>query len=333
MSADTKDTSTAGTAGGGAGAEQQGGEGKDSSTRAIIAALLANLGIAITKFIAFIITTSSSMLAESIHSLADTGNQGLLLLGRKGAKKPADETHPFGYGRIRYVYAFLVAVVLFTVGGLFAIYEGYEKIRHPHELESAIIAIGVLVVAIGLESFSLRTAVKETGHVKGDQSYWSFIKTSRIPELPVVLLEDVAALTGLVFALAGVGLALALDEPRFDGVGTLAIGILLVVVAVILGVQMKGMLVGESALPHEVEDIRTALQGADGVSRVIHLRTLHLGPEELLVAAKIETDRDADLAKVASIIDGAEARIREAVPSARVIFLEPDLLREELVQQ
>src|SRR4051794_8645091 len=305
----------------------------ESSKKAILAALLANLGIALTKFAAFVITASSSMLAEAIHSLADTGNQGLLLLGRKGAQKKPDELHPFGYGRIRYVYAFLVAVVLFTVGGLFAIYEGYEKIRHPHELESAIIAVGVLIVAIVLESFSLRTAVKETSHIKGDQSYWSFIKTSRIPELPVVLLEDVAALTGLVFALAGVGLALALDEPRFDGVGTLLIGILLVVVAVILGVQMKGMLVGESALPHEVEAIRTALEGAEGVTRVIHLRTLHLGPEELLVAAKIETDRDADLAKVASIIDGAEARIREAVPSARVIFLEPDLLREELVQR
>jgi cation diffusion facilitator family transporter len=272
------------------------------------------------------------MLAEAIHSLADTGNQGLLLIGRKGAKKPADETHPFGYGRVRYVYAFLVAVVLFTVGGLFAIYEGYEKIRHPHELESAIIAVGVLVVAIGLESFSLRTALKETNHIKGDQSHWSFIKTSRIPELPVVLLEDVAALTGLVFALAGVGLALAFDEPRFDGVGTLAIGILLVVVAVILGVQMKGMLVGESALPHEVETIRNALAGSEGVSRVIHLRTLHLGPEELLVAAKIETERDAELPRVADIINGAEARIREAVPTATIIFLEPDLHREELAQ-
>src|SRR3954447_3909815 len=282
----------------------------ESSKKAIVAALLANLGIALTKFAAFVITASSSMLAEAIHSLADTGNQGLLLLGRKGAQKKPDELHPFGYGRIRYVYAFLVAVVLFTVGGLFAIYEGYEKIRHPHELESALIAVGVLLVAIVLESFSLRTAIKETSHIKGDQSYWSFIKTSRIPELPVVLLEDVAALTGLVFALAGVGLALALDDPRFDGVGTLLIGILLVVVAVILGVQMKGMLVGESALPHEVESIRRALAESDGVSRIIHLRTLHLGPEELMVAAKIETDREAALPRVASIIDGAEERIR-----------------------
>src|SRR3978361_2025813 len=202
----------------GEGEAGEAGEVKDSSTKAIIAALLSNLGIAVTKFVAFLLTTSSSMLAESIHSLADTGNQGLLLLGRKGAQKPPDETHPFGFGRVRYVYAFLVAVVLFTVGGLFAIYEGYEKIKEPHELESAPIAIGVLLVAIVLESFSLRTAVKETGHVKGEQSYWSFIKTSRIPELPVVLLEDCAALIGLVFALVGVGLALALDETRGVGV-------------------------------------------------------------------------------------------------------------------
>ncbi len=299
----------------------------EGSGRAIVAALLANLGIALTKFVAFVITSSSSMLAESIHSLADTGNQALLLLGRKGARKPADEAHPFGYGRVRYVYAFLVAVVLFTVGGLFAVYEGIDKIRHPHELDSAAVAIAVLVVAIVLESLSLRTAVAESRPIKGDQSFWSFIKTSRVPELPVVLLEDLAAITGLAFALGGVVLALVLDEPRFDGIGTLLIGLLLVVVAVILGVQMKGMLVGEAALPQEVARIRRALAGAAGVTRVIHLRTLHLGPEELLVAAKIETDHDADLARMAAVINGAEADIRAAVPSARMIFLEPDLRR------
>jgi cation diffusion facilitator family transporter len=304
----------------------------EGSKKAIVAALLANLGIAITKFAAFLITKSSSMLAESIHSLADTSNQGLLLLGRKGAQKEPDELHPFGYGRIRYVYAFLVAVVLFTVGGLFAIYEGYEKIRHPHELESAIIAVGVLVVAILLESFSLRTALKETSHIKGDQSYWSFIKSSRVPELPVVLLEDLAALIGLALALGGVGLALATDEPRWDGIGTLCIGILLVTVAVILGYQLKGMLVGEAALPHEVEAIRKALSSADGVTSVIHMRTLHLAPEELLVAAKIEASRDVDLPRMAAIVNGAEDRIRAAVPTAKYIFLEPDLRREELAK-
>ena len=299
----------------------------EGSGKAIIAALVANLGIAITKFAAFIITSSSSMLAESIHSLADTGNQFLLLIGRKGAQKPADDEHPFGHGRIRYVYAFLVAVVLFTVGGLFAIYEGYEKIRHPHHLDSPAVAIVVLAVAFVLESLSLRTAIRETRHVKGDRSFWEFIKASRIPELPVVLLEDFAALIGLLFALAGVSLALGLDQPRLDGVGTLLIGVLLVIVAVILGVQMKGMLVGESALPEEIALIRQALTGADGISRVIHLRTLHLGPEELLVAAKIETSHDADLTRISAIIDDAEAAVRAAVPTAKMIFLEPDVHR------
>jgi cation diffusion facilitator family transporter len=299
----------------------------EGSGKAIIAALAANLGIAVTKFVAFAVTGSSSLLAEAIHSLADTGNQGLLLLGRKGARKAADEEHPFGYGRVRYVYAFLVAVVLFTVGGLFAVYEGVEKIRHPHHLDTPAVAIAVLVVAIVLESLSLRTAVKETRHVMGRESYWSFIKRSRVPELPVVLLEDFAALVGLVFALLGVTLALTLDQPRFDGIGTLLIGLLLVVVAVILGVQMKGMLVGEAALPEDVGSIRAALTAAQGVTNVIHLRTLHLGPEEILVAAKFETDHRADLTAIAAIIDGAEADIRAAVPHVTLIFLEPDLKR------
>jgi cation diffusion facilitator family transporter len=299
----------------------------EGSGKAIIAALAANLGIAVTKFVAFAVTGSSSLLAEAIHSLADTGNQGLLLLGRKGARKAADEEHPFGYGRVRYVYAFLVAVVLFTVGGLFAVYEGVEKIRHPHHLDTPAVAIAVLVVAVVLESLSLRTAVKETRHVMGRESYWSFIKRSRVPELPVVLLEDFAALVGLVFALLGVTLALTLDQPRFDGIGTLLIGLLLVVVAVILGVQMKGMLVGEAALPEDVGSIRAALTAAQGVTNVIHLRTLHLGPEEILVAAKFETDHRADLTTIAAIIDGAEADIRAAVPHVTLIFLEPDLKR------
>ena len=301
----------------------------EGSGKAIIAALAANLGIAITKFAAFLITSSSSLLAEAIHSLADTGNQALLLIGRKGARKPADEGHPFGYGRVRYVYAFLVAVVLFTVGGLFAVYEGYEKIHDPHELDSPAVAIVVLVVAIGLESLSLRTAVKETRHVMGQQSFASFIKSSRVPELPVVLLEDFAALIGLAFALLGVTLSITLDEPVFDGIGTLMIGILLIVVAVILGVQMKGMLVGESALPADVAAIRAALVGAGGVTRVMHLRTLHLGPEQVLVAAKFETEHGADLITIAGIIDGAEADIRTAVPTATMIFLEPDLHHAE----
>jgi cation diffusion facilitator family transporter len=295
-------------------------------TKAVVAALGANLGIAVIKFVAFAITGSSSMLAEGVHSVVDSGNQGLLLIGGKQAQRRADAEHPFGYGRDRYVYGFLVALMLFSLGGLFALYEGIEKIRHPHRLESAVVAIVVLLVAIGLESFSLRTAIKESRHHKGSDSWVAFIRHAKAPELPVVLLEDVAALTGLAFAFLGVGLTLATDDAIWDGVGTCAIGALLIVVAVILMIETKSLLLGESAAPVEVRAIESALVGA-GVERVIHLKTLHLGPDELLVGAKIAMPRGTPLVDVATAIDAAEARVRDAVPSARVIYLEPDLDR------
>ncbi|GAB2488020.1 cation diffusion facilitator family transporter [Jatrophihabitans fulvus] len=296
------------------------------SSKAIFAALGANLGIAVIKFVAFAITGSSSMLAEGVHSVVDSGNQGLLLRGQRQAKRRADADHPFGYGRDRYVYGFLVALMLFSAGGLFALYEGIEKIRHPHELESPIVAVVVLVAAIGLESFSLRTAVKESRHVKGDDTWIGFIRHAKNPELPVVLLEDIAALTGLVLALGGVGLATLTDEPVWDGIGTCAIGALLIAVACVLVVETKSLLLGESAAPVQVSAIERALVG-EGVERVIHLRTMHLGPDELLVAAKVAMPPGAPAADVARAIDAAEARVRAAVPSARVMYLEPDLDR------
>ena len=281
------------------------------------------------KFVAFAITGSSSMLAEGVHSVVDSGNQGLLLVGGKRAQRRADAEHPFGYGRDRYVYGFLVALMLFSAGGLFAIYEGVEKIRHPHELESAVVAIVVLLVAIGLESFSLRTAIAESRHHKGDDTWIGFIRHAKAPELPVVLLEDIAALTGLVFAFLGVGLSLATDDPIWDGIGTCAIGVLLVAVAVVLVIETKSLLLGESAAPVQVRAIEAALVG-DGVERVIHLRTMHLGPDELLVGAKIAMPPGAPVSDVAAAIDAAEARVRAAVPSARVIYLEPDLDRSAM---
>jgi cation diffusion facilitator family transporter len=297
-------------------------------TKAVLAALVANLGIAVSKFVAFLITSSSSMLAEAIHSLADSGNQVLLLVGNRRSQRRATEEHPFGYGRERYIYAFIVAIVLFTVGGLFAVYEGIEKIRHPHEVESAFVAIAVLVVAIGLESFSLRTAVQESNHVRHGAPWVQFIRHSRSPELPVVLLEDIGALLGLVFALLGVTLTVLTDDTVWDGIGTLTIGVLLVCIAVVLALETKSMLLGESAAPGEIAKIRSVLEGTPGVRRLIHLRTLHLGPDELLVAAKIEIDHDATVPEVAQAIDAAEARVREVVPTARVMYLEPDLYRE-----
>ncbi|MDT5256955.1 MAG: hypothetical protein QOD10_2035 [Mycobacterium sp.] len=297
------------------------------STRAILAALLANAGIAVAKFIGFLITGSSSMLAESVHSVADTSNQGLLLWGQREARKEADALHPFGYGRSRYFYSFVVALVLFTLGSVFALYEGYHKIAHPTHLTSPMVAVVILVVAIGLESYSFRTAVVESRPLKGSGGWWRFIRTSRNPELPVVLLEDTGALVGLVFALLGVGLTVLTDDPVWDGIGTTAIGVLLGVIAVILMVEMHSLLIGEGATKDEEEAIRAALEKPDHVDRVIHLRTQYLGPDELLVGAKIALAPGTDLATVASTIDAAEAAVRAAVPAARIIYLEPDLDR------
>lgn len=293
--------------------------------KAIIAALSANLGIAVTKFIAFLLTSSSSMLAESVHSVADSGNQVLLLVGGKRARRAADEEHPFGYGRARYLYAFVVSIVLFSLGGLFALYEAWHKFAAPHPIESwHWVPVVVLLAAIVMEGFSFRTAIKEANHTRGGQSWWQYIRTAKAPELPVVLLEDFGALLGLVFALFGVGMTLGTHDGRWDAVGSAAIGLLLVAIAIVLAIETKSLLLGESASRKDVDAIKAALVG-EGVPSVIHLRTLHLGPEELLVAAKIEVTADESAAEVAHAIDAAEQRVRAAVPIARVIYLEPDL--------
>ncbi|MET0955176.1 MAG: cation diffusion facilitator family transporter [Cryobacterium sp.] len=293
--------------------------------KAIVAALLANLGIAITKFIAWFVSGSSSMLAEGVHSLADSGNQILLLIGGRKSKKAADIEHPFGYGRERYVYAFVVSIILFSVGGVFSIYEGIEKLQHPHELENAWLPILVLLIAIGLESFSLRTAVKESNHTRGGESWVKFIRHAKAPELPVVLLEDVAALTGLVLALGGVGLTVLTGDATWDAIGTLAIGLLLVLVAIVLGIETKSLLVGEGANVKDVDAIKAAILAGPETHTVIHLKTLYLGPDELLVAAKVSFDSGQRFSDVAAGIDIIESRVRAAVPSARVIYLEPDV--------
>ncbi|MEE1755990.1 cation diffusion facilitator family transporter [Streptomyces sp. SP18CS02] len=297
-------------------------------TKAIVAALAANLAIAAAKFVAFLFSGSSSMLAESVHSLADSGNQGLLLLGGKKAQREATPQHPFGYGRERYIYAFLVSIVLFSVGGMFAIYEGYEKIKEPHEIEAWYWPVGVLVFAIIAESFSFRTAIKESNPLRGNLSWKEFVRRAKAPELPVVLLEDLGALVGLVLALGGVGVALLTGNGVWDGIGTLCIGVLLILIALVLAAETKSLLLGESAGVEEVRKIEGALVDGDTVTRVIHMRTLHLGPEELLVAAKIAVQHDDTATEVANAINAAEARIRAAVPIARVIYLEPDIFNE-----
>ncbi|MFD6891595.1 cation diffusion facilitator family transporter [Streptomyces sp. NPDC059957] len=294
-------------------------------TKAIVAALAANLAIAVAKFVAFVFSGSSSMLAESVHSLADSGNQGLLLLGGKKAKREATPEHPFGYGRERYIYAFLVSIVLFTVGGMFAIYEGYEKIHEPHAISHWYWPVGVLVFAIIAESFSFRTAIKESNAIRGSLTWGQFIKRAKAPELPVVLLEDLGALIGLVLALGGVGIALLTGNGVWDGIGTLCIGVLLIAIAIVLAAETKSLLLGEAAGTEDVEKIKAAVVDGDVVTGIIHMRTLHLGPEELLVAAKISVQSDDTATEVANAINAAEARIRAAVPIARVIYLEPDI--------
>jgi cation diffusion facilitator family transporter len=298
-----------------------------SGVKAILAALLANLGIAVTKFVAYLLTGSSSMLAEAVHSVADTGNQFLLLVGGRRARRAADPAHPFGYGRDRYFYAFVVALVLFSLGGCFALFEAWEKFSHPTPIDSwTWVPPAVLGVAIALESFSLRTAIREARPAKRERGWWEFIRTAKAPELPVVLLEDTAALVGLVLALGGVAATLITGNGIWDAAGSAAIGLLLILVAGVLAREMKSLLLGEAAADADVAAIRAALAGG-GIVSVIHLRTVHLGPDEVLVAAKVETDPSLTMPGLAAAIDAAEARARAAVGGRLVIYLEPDVRR------
>ena len=301
----------------------------EGGTKAVIAALLANTGIAISKFFAFAITGSTSMLSEAIHSVADSLNQVLLLIGGKRSRRVADDKYQFGYGRVRYVYGFMVAIVLFMVGGIYSLYEGWHKWSHPEPVTDYWVAIGVLSIAIVLEILSFRTAIIETNKVRGKRSFAKFIKDARQPELPVILLEDFGALVGLVFALVGVSAAVITGDGRWDGMGAMAIGSLLIVIAVILVREMSGMLVGEGALPEEYDAVQAALESAPLVERVIHLRTLHVGPDSLLVGAKIAIAKSESAEDIARGIDEAERLLRIAVPSAHYVFLEPDFDRSQ----
>ncbi|MCP3909469.1 MAG: cation transporter [Actinomycetia bacterium] len=297
-------------------------------TKAVLAALIGNSAIALAKFAGFIITGASSMLAESIHSVADAGNQALLLWGGKAAAREADDEHQFGYGRERYFWAFVVALVLFLLGSGFALFEGVEKILHPHEVESVGVAVGILLFAIVAEGFTFRTAVKEAKPIKGDMGWWEFIRRTRSPELPVVLLEDLGAMIGLALALVALLTAQVTDDPVWDGIGTLSIGILLFAIAVTLIVEMRSLLIGEGAKPDEMKQIRQAIVAAPHVEKLIHLRTQHLGPDELLVGCKIEFNRGLSVAELAKAVDGVEAAVRAVVPHARPMYVEADLHRE-----
>lgn len=302
---------------------------QEGSRKAIIAAFFANLGIAVAKFVGFLITGSAGLLAEAGHSVADTGNQGLLMLGSKRARRRPTDQHQFGYGRERYFWAFVVALVLFSMGGLFAIYEGIHKLQDPHETDNVAVAFVILFLAIALESFSLRTALKEAKHLRHGKSIWQFIRTAKQPELPVVLLEDIGAEAGLVVALAGLTMAEVTGNPRWDAAGSLAIGVLLVIIAIVLAIETKGLLIGEAADPEQGKALEAAFCAEAPVRRLIHMRTEHLGPDELLVAAKLEFDPSLSFAELSSAIDAAERRARAVVPTAKLIYIEPDVYRAD----
>ncbi len=295
--------------------------------RAIVAALIANAGIAVAKLVGFTVTGAASLLAEGVHSIADSTNQALLLWGASAAQRAPSPSHPFGYGRERYFWSFVVALVIFTLGSLFAIYEGIGKLFHPHELANIGWAVGILVLGIVLESYSFRTAIREARPLRGSASWWEFIRDTKNPELPVVLLEDFGALLGLAMALIGIGLAALTGDSRFDALGSVAIGVLLGVIAVVLAIEMKSLLIGEAAGPEDEEAIQEVLAASEGVDRIIHMRTLHLGPDHVLVAAKVEFGTDISAAAIPAAIDVAEERIRQRVPAARTIFIEPDVYR------
>jgi cation diffusion facilitator family transporter len=300
----------------------------EGSKKAVVAALTANFGIAISKFVGYFLTGATSMLAEAVHSVADCGNQALLMFGSARAKRAATAQHPFGFAREQYFWSFVVALVIFVLGGSFAMYEGVDKLLHPHPLNSPLVAVGILLVGVVLEAWSFKTALAEARVLRGDRSWLQFIRQTKTAELPVILLEDLGALVGLVFALAGVGLSVLTGEPRCDAMGSIAIGLLLVVIAFVLATEMRSLLLGESASDETLKKIEVAMLQSSTVLRLIHMRTSHLGPEELLVAAKLEFAATLAFAEVAREIDAAEARVRASVPIARLIYIEPDVGRD-----
>jgi cation diffusion facilitator family transporter len=293
--------------------------------KAVVAALVANAGIAIAKFVGYIFTGASSMLAEAVHSCADSGNQALLLWGGAAASRPATAQHPFGHGRERYFWAFIVSLVIFALGSVFAIYEGIHKLGSSDVIESPMIAISILLVGLVLEGLSFRTAVREARRKKGVTGWLRFVRQTRNPELPVVLLEDLGALIGLVIAMIGVSLAWVTGNPMFDALGSIVIGVLLGVIAALLCVEMKSLIIGESATEDQRRMLVEAAESAPYVRRLITMRTQHLGPDELLVGAKVEFDARLGFEDLTDAIDGVEASMRASVPHALIIYVEPDV--------
>jgi cation diffusion facilitator family transporter len=293
--------------------------------RAVLTALSANVGIAVGKLAVYTATGSASMLAESVHSFADSGNQALLLWGGAAASRPATKQHPFGFGRERYFWAFIVSLVIFALGSVFAIYEGVHKLGSDEPIKWPLVAVVILVVGMVLEGLSFRTAVREARKKKGTVGWLTFVRRTRNPELPVVLLEDFGALVGLALALVGVSLAWITGNPLYDALGSIIIGVLLGVIAALLCVEMKSLIIGESANDRDRQSLVAAVEGAPRVRRLINMRTQHIGPEELLVGAKVEFDDSLCFEDLTDAIDDVEAAMRASVPHRVIIYLEPDV--------
>jgi cation diffusion facilitator family transporter len=296
----------------------------EGSTRAILFALGANFGIGVAKGAAAWYTNSGAMLAEAIHSFADTANQLLLLLGLKRARRPVSDEHPLGYGKAIYFWSFLVALLLFSMGGMFSVYEGVHKLLHPEMPRSPWVAVLVLAVAIALEFGSLRAALAEVRRVQGRRNLLGWFRTSRQSELLVVVGEDIAALIGLVLALAAVLATMLTGNPLFDALGTIAIGVVLILVAIAVGIEVKSLLIGESAEPETVAAIRDFLAARPEVAEVYRLITLQLGLE-LMVAVKARMQERSDAARLIESVNRVEAALRSAFPEVRWIFFEPDV--------
>ena len=296
--------------------------------KAILAAFIANAGISVAKFIGFIFTHSSALLAESVHSVADASNQLLLLMGVERSNRPASKKHPFGYGRERYFWSFVVAVVLFTAGAVFALYEGIEKLLHPEPISHYQWAIGILVFGLILEGFSLRTAIVEANKQRNDQTWREYITKSKKPELPVVVLEDTGAMLGLAFALIAVVLSKVTGDPIWDGIGTVSIGVLLAIIAIVLAKEMYSLLIGEGVTEKNRSLIYEAMNDSVSVSKIENLRTQHLGPEHILVGAQVVFDPALSVEEVCSAIEEIEVRVKAVVPDAHSVFVEPKTRNE-----
>ncbi len=296
---------------------------QNASVKSIIFALSANLGIAITKTIAAVMTGSGAMLAESIHSYADCGNQGLLFLGLKAAKKKPDTEHPLGYGMSTYFWSFIVALMLFSMGGLFSIYEGIHKLHSNEEINNPLIAIVVLSVSIVLEGASLWGCITQINKIRRGGSLWKWLKNSRQSELVVVFGEDVAALLGLTFALVAVILAHITGNPIFDSIGSIGIGVLLVIVSFFVAIKIKSLLIGQSADESVRTDLTSFLEARPEIQKVLNLITLQLGPQ-IMVTIKAQMAEEKSIAKLIEDINNCEKELKKAFPTVQWVFFEPD---------